>query len=150
MEYHEEVVARLLTSIAWVPVEAPGAVWAVTTLESEESAVIDANAPLRLFSEVKSFSSVVVCPLMVVRSFSWPWSFDSCDCHCVSGASAAWTAAFTASVTSIPSELEPVATSNSELRSMPSVDEDVVPESKDAKLDDERPTELIAPTPWRE
>jgi hypothetical protein len=49
----------------------------------------------------------------------------------------------------MPSELEPSATSNSELKSMPSEEEEDVeldPSSED-KLDEDRPTELIAQPP---
>ena len=148
VEYHEEVVARLLTSISFVPVVAPAAAEAVTTFVFEESAEIDANDPVRLFSELKSFSTEETWLLTVFRSLSSPWIVVACACHCVSGVSAAVTAAFTASVTSMPSELEPVATSSSELKLMPLDEDALLDPSNDARADDDSPTELIAQSPY--
>jgi hypothetical protein len=146
VEYHEAVVARLLTLTTWVPVAAPVVADAVAMLEFDEDGESEEN---ELSSELKSVSTVLTSPLMVVRSDPSPCSVVCCACHCTSGARAAVTAALTAAVTSMPSELEPSATSNSELKSMPSEEEEDVeldPSSED-KLDEDRPTELIAQPP---
>jgi hypothetical protein len=117
---------------------------------SEEFTERAENAPERLFSVPRSFSSVDTALVMVFRSLSWPVIVVCCACHWTSGARAAVTAAFTAEVTSIPSELEPVAASSSELKSIPLEDDDdeVVPNKED-RADDERPTELIVNLPGR-
>jgi hypothetical protein len=121
---------------------------AVAILESVEVAERVENTPEVLLSVLKSFSRVVTWPSTVVRSLPWLFSVACCAFHCVSGARAAVTAAFTAAVTSIPSELEPVATSNSELKSIPleDVDDELEP-SNEAKLDEDSPTELIVKPP---
>jgi hypothetical protein len=107
------------------------------------------NDRIRLFSIPKSFSTAVTWLLTVFRSFSWPCRVVCCARHCVSGASAAVTAAFTAAVTSIPSELEPVATSSSELILIALDEGEELDPSNDARLDDDRPTELITQSPWK-
>jgi len=48
----------------------------------------------------------------------------------------------------MPSELEPVAASNSELKSMALEDVEDDDPSKDDRLDEDKPTELIAETPY--
>jgi hypothetical protein len=119
---------------------------AVAMLESEEPTESNEKAPVTLFKGLRSFSSVVTSLLIVVRSLSWLCIVVSSVCHCVSGARAAVTAALTAAVTSMPSELEPVAASSRELKSMPSEEEDVEvldPSSED-NCDEDNPTELIA------
>jgi hypothetical protein len=60
---------------------------------------------------------------------------------------AALIAEFTAVVTLMASELEPVAASSSELMSIPSDEDDELVPSNEAKSDDDRPTELIANPP---
>ena len=86
--------------------------------------------------------------MRVVRSVCWLVIVACSVSHCVSGALAALIAAFTAVVTSMASELAPVAASNSELRSIPLDEDDELDPSNEAKLADDRPTELIAKPPW--
>jgi hypothetical protein len=146
VEYHEAVAASLLTFTTWVPGEAVPVAEAVTRFESEELTSTDDSTPVTLFSASRSFSTVVVSPLMFVRAASWFVIVVCCASHCVSGTSAAVTAAFTAAVTSIASELDPVVASNSELRSIPFEvvgDDDEADPSNEAKSEVDRPTELI-------
>ena len=145
VEYHEAVVADYSRLSHGCRLRRPIAV-AVTRLESEESTSTDDNAPCKTIQRIRSFSTVVVSPLMFVSAASWLVIAVCCASHCVSGASAAVIAAFTAEVTSIASELEPVAASNSELRSTPfevEGDVDEADPSNEAKSEVDRPTELI-------
>ena len=53
-EYHEAVVARLLTPTVWFPVTVPLAAEAVTALEFDEVTDRDDNGPVSEFNESKS------------------------------------------------------------------------------------------------
>lgn len=117
-EEKDAVVARLLTTITLFPVTAPDVAVAVTTLEFEELTVVLDNEPVRLLSACASLSRFVAAVWIAVNAELWLDSVLSCDCHVSSGASAAVTAAFTASVTSMPGVDEPVAASKMLLRSM--------------------------------
>ena len=127
-----------MTTITLVPVAVPAAAVAVTTFEFEEVTVVLDNEPVRLLRSCTSLSRVVAAVWIAVKAVSWLDSVLSCDCHVSSGASAAVTAAFTASVTSMPGVDEPVAASKMALKSMESAAFDE--ESNDDNDDD---TELM-------
>lgn len=49
LEYHDPVLARLLTTTVWVPVAVPVAAVAVTSLLFEELTILAARGPVRVF-----------------------------------------------------------------------------------------------------
>jgi hypothetical protein len=145
--YQEDAVARLFTTTTWLPATAAALAVALATLEFVELVVRPRKELSRLF---RSFSTVVVWVLTVVISVAWLCSVVSCACHCTSGPRAAVRAVFTAEVTSIPTELEPVDTCSSEPRSIPLLLVDDVVEldpNSDDTSDEDKLTELITNLP---
>jgi hypothetical protein len=66
-EYHAPVLAKPLTTTAWVPATVPAAAVALTSLEDEVTVRFD-KGPVRLFRACISFWTAVVAVCMAVRA----------------------------------------------------------------------------------
>jgi hypothetical protein len=88
-EYHDPVVARLLTTIVWLPAGVPAAAPAETIFEFEEIAVRADSGPVREFRFCKSVWTASVAFCMAVRAVVWLLSVVWSACHARSGARSA-------------------------------------------------------------
>jgi hypothetical protein len=70
LEYHAPVLARLLTTMTWLPATVPVAAVAVTSL-LEEVTVRAAKGPFRVFSDARSVATAVVAVWIAVRAVVW-------------------------------------------------------------------------------
>jgi hypothetical protein len=70
-EYQAPVLARLLTTIVWVPATVPEAALAETMFALEEVTDLSAKGPLREFSDCRSFWTAWVAVWMAVRAVVW-------------------------------------------------------------------------------
>jgi hypothetical protein len=148
LEYQDAVVARLFTCTECVPAVDPDAAVAVTALLLDV-AVRAASGPVRLFSELRSFSTVwvAVCiALMALVSFP---KVVSLDVQMSSGWRAAAIAAFTAAVTSRAAVL-PLVAARMELISMPLLLEELEVELELLRSELREEPELIALPALRE
>jgi hypothetical protein len=60
LEYHDAVLARLLTTTVWVPVTVPVAAVAVRSLVFDDVAVLAASGPVKVFSDCISVARASV------------------------------------------------------------------------------------------
>ena len=73
-EYHDPVLAKLLTTTVWLPATVPAAAVAVTSAVLEDVAVRCDRGPFRLFNDCKSVVTAVVAVWIAVREVVWPVS----------------------------------------------------------------------------
>jgi hypothetical protein len=102
----------------------------------EEVTVIADSGPVMLFRDCTSLSRADASVWIWVSALIWLCRVFPSVCHACSGARAAVTAEFTAEVTSIPDEEDPVAASRIELMSMADEEEDK-DESRELSDDDD-------------
>jgi len=114
-EYHAPVLARLLTTIVWVPVTVPVAAVADAMFALDEVTDLAARGPVRELSACISFWTAWVAVWIVVKAVVWLVRVVWSACQPRSGARSAKMAAATAAVTSIPGVVAPVVAARIEL-----------------------------------
>jgi hypothetical protein len=139
-EYHEPVVATLLTTTVCIPGAVPVAADAVRSLLFDEVTVRAARGPERVFSDCMSVARASVAVCIAVKAVVWLVNVAISAFHCVSGARSAAMPAATAAVTSMPGVVAPATEARILLISMA---EFVVVEDRSELIED---VELIAST----
>jgi hypothetical protein len=81
LEYHDPVLARLLTTTVWVPVAVPVAAVAVRSLVFEDDTVLAARGPVRVLRDCISVARASVAVSIEVSAVVWLVRVVWSACH---------------------------------------------------------------------